>query len=723
MRRPSAEKRPSTLISFRALCLLWTILTVTAAPWARATEGTSRVAVVVGREAPALEQYAAEQLCSYLNMLFDISTQPTHAIPRSAEVLILIGNPGTNATVKQAAARLPFPKLSDQGIAILPIRFQNRPTLIVGGGSPRATLWAVYELLERWGVRYLLHGDVLPPKRSEFRLPDARIVLEPALRVRQWRVLNDFANGPESWGMADYRPVLDQLAKMKFTRIHVSIWPWQPFLDYEIRGIKRRSAWLWYDYHYPITPDMVGRSLFGSEKEFWNPDLPFNAGYDALTAAGVRLVHNLIAYAHERGMEAAITATLTEFPPEFAPLLKTSIKVHQLGELDIVPGPQTDVDDPVLAEMATAILRATVTTYPEADYLAISNPEFRQWTGQYERAWRGLDSKYSLGGAGKLDDMLKAAARRVDYPGGPARAVDEVKGDIAMEYFCDRLLTDLKALKGTRRPDMKFIYGEVAEELYPILSRILPPGSETANAVDYTPSRVVKRQEVLKNLRSDKIPAVLIYTLEDDNIGVVPQLTTGSLHTLTRALELDGWSGFATRYWVVGGQDPAVAYLARAAWDREATPDGVDGDQLRAVCGEGCVDDMLKAFHAVEAVTINLEWNDLGFAFPVPGMMMKHWKPKPMPAHLIEARQGYENALKLVQQAQANSTPQGRDYLDYWAGRLTFALGYLDAVAAVHRAASSEAANNSAETLKNAREAQEHTRRSARKIAASPPCS
>ncbi len=34
--------------------------------------------------------------------------------------------------------------------------------LLIGGGSDTATLWAVDELVERSGVRYLLHGDVLP---------------------------------------------------------------------------------------------------------------------------------------------------------------------------------------------------------------------------------------------------------------------------------------------------------------------------------------------------------------------------------------------------------------------------------------------------------------------------------------------------------------------------------------------------------------------------------
>jgi hypothetical protein len=61
-------------------------------------------------------------------------------------------------------------------------------------------------------VRYLLHGDVLP-ELDAFHLPDVDIVMEPTLPVRQWRVINCFAWGPESWGMADYRLVLDQSAQ------------------------------------------------------------------------------------------------------------------------------------------------------------------------------------------------------------------------------------------------------------------------------------------------------------------------------------------------------------------------------------------------------------------------------------------------------------------------------------------------------------------------------
>ena len=225
-------------------------------------------------------------------------------------------------------------------------------------------------------------------------------------------------------------------------------------------------------------------------------------------------------------------------------------------------------------------------------------------------------------------------------------------------YFYDRLLNQLRVLQGTRRPDMKFIYATGAEELYPLLERILPRGSETLSFVDYTPSRIVRRREKLRNLPTRKIPSSLIYTLEDDNVGLLPQLTTGSLCQLTRELVRHGWAGFSTRYWMIGGQDPCVAYLSRAAWHSGVAPDRVYRDQLRVVCGPPCVEDMLTVFQEVENVTRDMEWHELGFAFAAPGMMMKHWTPEPMPDDLLEDRRGYQRASKQRGEPAAKLPPR-----------------------------------------------------------------
>jgi len=669
------------------------------------------VNVILGQHAPELERLAATELCRYLDTLYTIKTEPEETSAKSAQAAIVLGSPSTNPLVQRALGADGWPRVTDQGIVLKRGRLDGKPALVVGGGSPCACLWAVYELVERWGVHYLLHGDALPERPGRFQLPDEDVVQEPVLRIRQWRVVNDFPNGPESWGMADYRPLLRQLAKLKFNRILLSTWPYQPFLHYEVRGIARRSATLWYDYHFPITPDMIGRHLFGSATEFWNPDLPGKANYAAFVAAGRRLLHNILADAHARGLECVMTVSLTEFPREFAPLLKNPQNAHQLGETGIVPGPQTPVDDPALTELATAVMRTTVNTYPELDYLALGMPEFRQWVGQYEQAWRSLDARHGIGSVRSLADVLAAAQRRNDYPGGAERAVAEVKGDLVALYFYDRLLNQLRVLQGTRRPDMKFIYATGAEELYPLLPRILPAGSETLSFVDYTPSRIVRRRDKLQDLPTHAIPACLIYTLEDDNVGLLPQLTTGSLSQLTGELIRHGWAGFSTRYWMIGGQDPCVAYLSRAAWRAGTAPEDVYRGQIRAVCGSACVEDMLTVFRKVEHITKDMEWHELGFAFAVPGMMMKHWIPEPMPDDLVEDRRGYQRALEAARRARRNAAAPGRNYADYWVGRLEFAVDYLNAVEAIRRAAIAEHRKDRGETFRQTETALEATRR------------
>ena len=679
---------------------LWLVPLVgaTSLSTAAADPAAPRVAVVRGREAPPLEVYAAEQLCQYLHRLFGVKSRPATKISSRAEVLLLVGTPQTNPFVEQALGSQPLPTLSDQGVVLRRTEVDKRPALLLTGGSPAATLWAVYALAEHWGVRYLLHDDVLPPQRP-FELPQVDLLQEPIQRTRQWRVVNDFPLGPESWGMDDYRPVVDQLAKLRFNRLLFCTYTYQPFLDLEVRGVRRQQAHLWFNYHYPITPDMVGRELYGNATEFWNPDLPPSTDYAAFVAAGQRLIHRLMAQARARGMQCAITATLTEFPPEFASLLKGAQKVQQLGEMGIVPGPETDIDDPVLAELAGAVLKATVNTYPEADFVVLSMPEFRQWSSLYERAWQALDRKYALAQTRPLDEVLAAARQRQDYPGGTERAMQEVKGDIVALYFYDRLLTELKVLEGTRRPDMRFVFCDVAEELLPVLGRLLPPGGEILSAVDYTPSRILKRRRVLAQAPSREVPCGLIHTLHDDNVGLLPQLATGSIAELTRDLQRYGWAGFSTRYWLTGDHDPCVAYLAKAAWERDLTPETVYRDQLRAACGEACVAEMLTVFREVEATTVALEWHGLGLTFPVPGMVMKHWTPEPLSPELAQDREGYVRALAAARRAQITAGGPGCAYIDYWVGRLEFAIGFFDTVTTVRHAAMAEAAGRTRAAL------------------------
>ena len=662
-----------------------------------------RVAVVTAADAPALERYAAAQLSGYLSKLFGIRAEPVTAVPERAGTILLVGSPRSNVLVKESPAASRFDGLGEQGIVIqrttLGAGLGARPAIVVGGGSPQATLWAVYDLVERyWGVRYLLHGDVLPP-RSRFRLPDAHVRMEPLLPIRQWRVVNEFACGPASWGLADYRPVLDQLAKMKFNRLLVVLWPHQPYLHYEYGGIARSSADLFFGYRFPVTADMPGRALFGNVPEFWNPDLPRNSSYREFTKAGIAHIRALMAYGRERGMGSVINVSPLEFPPEFAPALDSSQKIRQLGELAIVPSDATPIGDPKLNGLSSAIIRAAANTYPEAAAIGLNMPEHRQWVKEHEAAWREFDQRYAVSQSGSLAAVLDAATHRKNSHSPPERAVGEVKGDLVNLLFYHQLIRGQQVFKDTKRPDMPVIYDAVAEELYPILGRILRPGDELLNFVDYTPSRVVERRGALANVPGKQNPTLLIYTFHDDNVGLLPQLATGSFHELTQDLRKHGWSGFSTRYWLIGDHSPAMAYLSRAAWDASATPAAVYRDQWKSICG-GCVEPMVRALAQVEKATIVLEREALGFAFPVKGMMMKHWSPKPLDKAIGSVKETYRAALADVEAARAKAPAPKRAELDYWIGRLDYGIRYIEAAGLLREAALADSQGRRAEALR-----------------------
>jgi hypothetical protein len=657
-----------------------------------APAGAESVETVLAETAKPLEQYAANELQRYVKRLFGASAKVVPERTDQAECAFLLGTPNHNpAAVSGSQA---FPQLSDQGFVLRTITFKSKPAVAIVGGSPVATMWGVYELVERYGVRYLLGGDVFPEPKKAFYLPEIDTVFEPVFRVRMWKAMGDFAMGMEGWGMADYRPFLDQLAKLKFNRIRVGSGPSQPFLGFDLKGYRNTSATLWYGARFPITDDMPGRSLFGDEKEFWNPDLPLpETGYERLIAAGERHCRELIAYAHSRGIESNFVGSITDFPKDLAPIVPGAQTVQQLGQLTVSPGADVRPDDPELREVAAAVLTTTVNTFKDADSYGFPvGTEWPSWVELYETAWQELDARYNLHEVTSLEAVLDAASQRTEFTGGAARAVNHVKGDLAGLCFLDRLRTDPDILPKSSKPKAKLVYYEVSEELFPMLPRIMPEDSELLIVLDYTPTRVLRRRDVLATVPEPEIPTILALTLQDDGVGVPPQLTTGSLHQLVTAMREYGLTGFCTRQWMISDLDPCVAYLARAAWDAATTPESTYRDQVRTLCGAPAVEPMLEAFREIETVTMAIEDHGLGIGFPVPNMIIRHWSPGPLSPELAGDRECYRRALAAVRKVPEPVTEAGRAYIRYWVGRLEFGIGFFDTIEACKRAGTAEQA-------------------------------
>ena len=628
----------------------------------RSTEESAlpAITIVIGTQAPELERFAARELRAMLERLFRIEASLATRPGEGDAPLILVGSPQTNPLM----APLKWPNVSDQGL-VLRRSQAARPTLVVGGGSPVATLWAVYELGENLGVRYLHYRDAYPPRQAWKELPELDRVMEPNMRIRCWRLVNDLPHGPVSWSLEENHRFLRQIAKMKYNRIHVALWPHQPNIHYTFRGMPKPPGVLFFGFRYPIDDDTVGGEKFSGMKVFTNPELVGADSPQEVQQRLTALVRGILKQARQLGMQTGLSIQPFSWPREFIKVLPGSKPHRQLGNLIASTGSNQSMDDPGLREMVTTIVRAYVRTYPNVDYIHIGMPEHRSWVDQAEPAYERLDEQYNLADLGSYEQLCARARGRTTFAGGGSRVETMLKGDLSSLWFFDSLLREKELL---RRPDgsghIKLVYSHVVEELFPLVARILPPGGEVRGFIDYTASRVLRRLDLLRQTPPGEVPSSLIFTLADDNVGILPQLATGSLHTLMGELRRSGWAGFYTRYWTIGDLDPTIHYLARASWDPSMTPRRAYIDQVQQLSGRESVEPALKAFLIIEQITLGLDQHGLGFGFPVSRMMKKHYEAQGLSAELKEDQKLYRRALEFMSKARRLSRPDGHDYLD-----------------------------------------------------------
>lgn len=193
---------------------MWRSLLVCFSLAATASAGP-KVTFVIGEKSPPLDKLAAEQLAQDFKALFDAETSVQTKTSSDDTNNVLIGNPLSNPAISADA----FPKTTEQGLVIK----STNKGLIVGGGCPAATLWAVSELSYRLGIRHLLQGDVLPIEKPAFKLDGYDVTAEPKLTRRGWSMYNGNITGAESWTKADLTLLLRQLVKLKFTHVLIPI--------------------------------------------------------------------------------------------------------------------------------------------------------------------------------------------------------------------------------------------------------------------------------------------------------------------------------------------------------------------------------------------------------------------------------------------------------------------------------------------------------------------
>jgi len=97
--------------------------------------------------------------------------------------------------------------------------------LYLTGGDDTGTLYAAYAFAERLGVRFYLHGDVIPDQRITPVLPALNERAKPLFDTRGIQPFHDFPEGPDWWDQDDYLSYIGQLPKLRMNFLGLHNYP------------------------------------------------------------------------------------------------------------------------------------------------------------------------------------------------------------------------------------------------------------------------------------------------------------------------------------------------------------------------------------------------------------------------------------------------------------------------------------------------------------------
>lgn len=100
-------------------------------------------------------------------------------------------------------------------------------SLDISGGSDVGVLYGVYAFVEKLGVRFYLHGDVVPDGIIPLHIPPLNETKNPLFELRGIQPFHDFPDGPDWWNQDDYLAYVEQLARMRMNFIGLHCYPYR----------------------------------------------------------------------------------------------------------------------------------------------------------------------------------------------------------------------------------------------------------------------------------------------------------------------------------------------------------------------------------------------------------------------------------------------------------------------------------------------------------------
>jgi hypothetical protein len=186
--------------------------------------------ILIAEGASPLEVLAAREIRRYLYLttrqLVPIMEQAHAGIPVEITDAIIVAKkerPVVRTVAGVGAEQSTVGSLGPEEYFLYKTEGSGPRVVLVAGGDALGTLYGAYRLAEHLGVRFYLHGDVVPDTPDV--LPPLYETGKPLFELRGTQPFHDFPEGPDWWNLDDYKAILGQLPKLRMNFFGLHTYP------------------------------------------------------------------------------------------------------------------------------------------------------------------------------------------------------------------------------------------------------------------------------------------------------------------------------------------------------------------------------------------------------------------------------------------------------------------------------------------------------------------